>query len=258
MMKLIVNIFSITFTLILLVFILIVISYLTSINLFSMLYNFFEKQKENSLFPSNFLTSNSDNNNSSSSSKIEIKDFKGDVKPIQIYKTNIIPLNKEYYDILLSSVKKIHDKLVFSMDLAGDPNKNEKYETTYIWLLYHVASSKYNVNLESNSKSDIDQIYTLIIPNFAVDSNFNQKGWYMAVFNNTDNSYSLPLVKIKDMPKNKVQVFIDPLLIANLSSFNYLTSVMVRVNSTFLNKPPDYLMDSAPNADSFWQKWFNK
>ncbi len=117
MMKLIVNIFSITFTLILLVFILIVISYLTSINLFSMLYNFFEKQKENSLFPSNFLTSNSDNNNSSSSN-IEIKDFKGDVKPIQIYKTNIIPLNKEYYDILLSSVKKIHDKLVFSMDIS--------------------------------------------------------------------------------------------------------------------------------------------
>ena len=255
-MKLIVNIFSITFTLILLVFILIVIPYLTSINLFSILYNFFEKQKENSLFSSNFLTSNSDSSSSSSSS--EIKDFKGDVKPIQIYKTNIIPLNKEYYDILLSSVKKVDDKLVFSMDLAGDPNKNEKYETTYIWLLYHVASSKNNVNLKGNSKSDIDQIYTLIIPNFAENSNFKQKGWYMAVFNNTDNSYSLPLVKIINMPKNKVQVFIDPLLIANLSSFNYLTSVMVRVNSTFLNKPPDYLMDSVPNADIFWQKWFNK
>ena len=52
---------------------------------------------------------------------------------------------------------------------------------------------------------------SLIIPNFAVGSNFKQKGWYMAVFNNTDNSYSLPLVKITNMPKNKVQVFIDPL-----------------------------------------------
>ena len=256
-MKLTVNTFSITFAVISLIFIIILTSYLTSNNPFSIIRNLFEKQKEyskiNSLFSSPLLLSNS-----ATSSNNEIKDSKGDVKPIQIYTTNIIPLDKDYYDILLSTVKKVHDKLVFSMDLAGDPNKNEKYETSYIWLLYHVANSKYNVNLESNSKSDIDQIYTLIIPNFAEDSNFNQKGWYMVVFNNTDNSYSLPLVKITNMPKNKVQVFIDPLLIANLSSFNYLTSVMVRVNSTFLNKPPDYLMDSAPNADSFWQKWFIK
>ena len=26
------------------------------------------------------------------------------------------------------------------MDLAGDSNKNEKYETAYIWLLYYNAS----------------------------------------------------------------------------------------------------------------------
>jgi len=256
-MKLTVNTFSIAFAVISLIFIMILTSYLTSINPFSILYNLFEKQKEyskiNSLFSSPLLLSNS-----ASNSNNEIKDPKGDVKPIQIYATNIIPLNKDYYDILLSSIKKVHDKLVFSIDLAGDPNKNEKYETTYIWLLYHINNPKNNINLKGNSRSDIDQIYTLIIPNFAEDSNFKQKGWYMAVFNNTDNSYSLPLVKITNMPKNKVQVFIDPLLIANLSSFNYLTSVMVRVNSTFLNKPPDYLMDSAPNADIFWQKWFNK
>jgi hypothetical protein len=256
-MKLTVNTFSITFAVISLIFIIILTSYLTSNNPFSIIHNFFEKQKEyskiNSLFSSPLLLSNSAN-----SSNNDIKDPKGDVKPIQIYTTNIIPLNKDYYDILLSSIKKVHDKLVFSMDLAGDPNKNEKYETTYIWLLYHINNPKDNINLKGNSKSDTDQIYTLIIPNFAEDSNFKQKGWYMAVFNNTDNSYSLPLVKITNMPKNKVQVFIDPLLIANLSSFNYLTSVMVRVNSTFLNKPPDYLMDSAPNADIFWQKWFNK
>ena len=167
-------------------------------------------------------------------------------------------MNKDYYDILRASVKRVHDKLVFSMDLAGDPNKNEKYETAYIWLLYHIVNPKDNNNLKGNAKSDIDQIYALIIPNFASDSNFNQKGWYMAVFNNTDNSYSLPLVKITDMPKDKVQVFINPSLIANLSSFNYLTSVMLRVNETYLNKPPDYLMDSAPNDDKFWQKWFKK
>jgi hypothetical protein len=220
-----------------------------------------EKQKENSkinsLFYSNLLLSSYDGDRSNSSSEFEIKDPRGDVKPIQLYKTNIIPLNKDYYDILSSSVKKLNDKFVFTMELAGDPNKNEKYETTYVWLLFHVASNKLNAKINDGVKSDIDQIYTLIIPNFAADSNFNQKGWYMAVFNNTDNSYSLPLVKITDMPKNKVQVFIDSFLIANLSSFNYLTSVMVRVNSTFLNKSPDYLMDSSPNDDLFWQRWFN-
>jgi hypothetical protein len=33
-----------------------------------------------------------------------------------------------------------HNKLIFAMDLAGDSNKNEKYETAYIWLLYYNAS----------------------------------------------------------------------------------------------------------------------
>jgi hypothetical protein len=60
------------------------------------------------------------------------------------------------------------------------------------------------------------------------------------------------------MPKNKVQVFIDPTLIGSPHSFSYMTCVMVRVNSTFLNKAPDYLMDSVPNNNSFWQKWFTQ
>src|SRR5919112_6841197 len=225
-MKLFISPFSITFTGISLIFIIILVYYLTSFNLFPELNYLFDQQKEhskvNSLFSSTLLLSNS-----GSSSDIEIKDSQGDVKPIQIYKTNIIPMKRDYYDILLGRVKKVHDKLVFSMDLAGDPNKNEKFETTYVWLLYHVTNPDVNINLTGNTRSNIDQIYTLIIPNFAADSNFNQKGWYLAVFNNTDNSYSLPLVKIMDMSKDKLQVFIDPLLIANLSSFSYITSVMV-------------------------------
>ena len=63
------------------------------------------------------------------------------------------------------------------------------------------------------------------------------------------------------MPKNKVQVFIDPDFIGNPPSFNYLVSVMIRVNSTFLNKPPDYLVDSAPdnNNELFWiRQWFSR
>src|SRR5712691_2189962 len=83
----------------------------------------------------------------------EIKGARGDVKPIQIYKTRIIPDIKDYYDILSVSVIKINNKLTFDMDLAGDPNKNQKYETAYIWLLYY-----------NTSASHIEQIYTLIIP----------------------------------------------------------------------------------------------
>jgi hypothetical protein len=177
----------------------------------------------------------------------EIQGARDDVKPIQIYRTKIIPKIKDYYDILSVSVMKINNKLTFAMDLAGDPNKNEKYETAYFWLLYYKTSA-----------SRVEQIYTLIIPNFAPDSNFSLKGWYMTVFNNTANTYTLPFAKISDMPKNKVQVFIDPSLIGNPTSFNYMTCVMVRVNSTFLNKAPDYLMDSVPHNDRFWQGWFSR
>jgi hypothetical protein len=105
--------------------------------------------------------------------------------------------------------------LLLTIDLAGDANKNEKYETVYLWFI--------NYNDGLNGKH-----YTVIIPNFAADSNFkNKHGWYLAIYNNTNNSYTLPLSKISDMPKNKVQVFIDPDFIGNPSSFKYLVSVMM-------------------------------
>ena len=59
------------------------------------------------------------------------------------------------------------------------------------------------------------------------------------------------------MPSNKVQVFIDPLFIGNPSHFNYVVSSMIRVNDTFLDKPPDYFVDFAPDHfTSFWKQWF--
>ena len=70
----------------------------------------------------------------------EIKGVRGDVTAIQIYRSTITPEVKDYYDILSVSVMKINNKLTFTMDLAGDSNKNEKYETAYIWLLYYNAS----------------------------------------------------------------------------------------------------------------------
>ena len=183
-----------------------------------------------------------------------IKDSIEDVKLISIYNTKILPVVRDYHDIISASVNKIDygTKMIFTMDLAGDANKNEKYETVYLWLIY------YTRNLDGRNHQQ-QQFYTVIIPNFPSSSNFeNKNGWYLAIFNNTDSTYTLPLSKISSMPENKVQVFVDPTFIGNPQSFNYVVSTMIRVNSTYLNKPPDYLVDSAPDGNElFWLKWFS-
>jgi hypothetical protein len=183
-----------------------------------------------------------------------IEDSTEDVKLISIYSTRILPIVRDYHDIISASVNKIDDdnKMIFTMDLAGDANKNEKYETVYLWLIYYTS------NLDGRNHQQ-QQFYTVIIPNFPSGSNFeNKNGWYLAIFNNTDSTYTLPLSKISSMPENKVQVFVDPTFIGNPQSFNYVVSTMVRVNSTYLNKPPDYLVDSAPDGNElFWLKWFS-
>jgi hypothetical protein len=175
-----------------------------------------------------------------------VEDARDDSTLVRLYRTNIIPEIKDYHDILSANVKKVNDhKLLLSIELAGDANRNEKYETVYIWVIYY-----------RNSVSGKDQYYSVIIPNFAMDSKFEAVGWNLAIFNNTGNSYTLPLSKISSMPKNKVEVFIDPNFVGNPLSFNYMVSTMIRVNNTFLDKPPDYLVDSAPDNDLFWLKWF--
>jgi hypothetical protein len=186
----------------------------------------------------------------------KIQDSRGDAKLISLYKTDIFSKVRDYHDILSAEVNKVNkddngnNLLLLTIDLAGDANKNEKYETVYLWFI--------NYNDSLNGK-DQQKSYTVIIPNFAADSNFkNKHGWYLAIYNNTNNSYTLPLSKISDMPKNKVQVFIDPDFVGDPPSFNYLVSVMIRVNSTFLDKPPDYLVDSVPDNELFWIRWFSR
>ena len=182
---------------------------------------------------------------SSPTSKI-VEDARDDSTLVKLDRTNIIPEIKDYHDILSANVKKVNDhKLLLSIELAGDANRNEKYETVYIWVIYY-----------RNSVSGKDQYYSVIIPNFAIDSKFEAVGWNLAIFNNTGNSYTLPLSEISAMPKNKVEVFIDPNFVGNPLSFNYMVSTMIRVNNTFLDKPPDYLVDSAPDNDLFWLRWF--
>jgi hypothetical protein len=210
------------------------------------------------------ITGNTSNNTSitgiifqEQGSGSNIKDSKGDTKLVAFHKTKIVPEAKDYHDILSAYVSKIKDdKIQLTINLAGDANQNEKYETVYLWLIY------YTTYIADAPPTGIkrDKLYTVIVPNFGARSNFGniEEGWYLAIFNNTNSSYTLPLSKISDMPKNKVQVFIDPIFIGNpSSSFNFIVSAMIRVNNTFLDKPPDYIVDSVPNNyDSIWKRWF--
>lgn len=192
------------------------------------------------------------------SSNSKINDAKDDAKLVALYKTVRVPEIQNYHDILSAEVNKVNDnKILFTMELAGDANTNENYETVYLWLIYISITNDNAVDASTVDKEF--QLYTLIIPNFGANSNLgnNKTGWYLAVFNNTNNVYTLPLSKISNMPTNKVQVFIDPIFIGNPSHFNYLVSSMIRVNDTFLDKPPDYFVDFAPDHFiSFWKQWF--
>jgi hypothetical protein len=186
----------------------------------------------------------------------KIKDNMEDIKLIALHKTNVVPEVRDYHDILSIDINKVNDnKMLFTIELAGDANKNENYETVYVWLIYYYTTNASALNAEKEF-----HLYTVIIPNFGVGSSFGNKeeGWYLAIFNNTNNSYTLPLSRISDMPTNKVQVFIDPIFVGNPSStFNYSVSSMIRVNNTILDKPPDYLVDYVPdNFNSFWKQWF--
>jgi len=136
--------------------------------------------------------------------------------------------------------------LLLTINLDGNPNQNEKYETAYLWILVHI-----------DQLAKKNNVYTVIIPNFANDSNFENKGWYLAVYDNINNKYTLPLSNISQMPKDKVEVSIDSIFTGNVPYYNYTTTaVMIRVNDTYLLKPPDFLVDTAPDGNSFWLQWF--
>jgi hypothetical protein len=173
-------------------------------------------------------------------------DAKYDTHLTTLYKTTQMPEIHGYYDIVSTQVSKMNNNnLILTINLNDDPNKNKKYETTYLWLISHIDPVK-NKN----------QIYTVIIPNFGSESDFKKKGWYLAIFDNINNEYSLPLSRIDKMTDSKVGIILDPILIGNILNFNYTTAVMIRVNDTFLDKRPDYLIDSSPDDNMFWSKWF--
>jgi hypothetical protein len=133
----------------------------------------------------------------------KINDSKGDTKLVSLQNTKIVPQVKDYYDILSADINKIdNNKFQLTIDLGGDPNQNKNYEVVYLCLIYYALP-------DALDGHKVDQLYTTIVPNFGSGSNFGNKevGWYMAIFNNTNNSYVLPLSRISDMPMNKVEVF---------------------------------------------------
>ncbi len=158
-----------------------------------------------------------------------IQDKRDDAVAVQEYEADIVPEVRGYHDILAASVKKIDGAFLLTIELAGNPNLNEKYETNYVW---HIITS--------------DHVYTVFMPNFAADSNFPKKGWYFAVYDETLQRYAVPIARISDMPDNSVQFPVESTYIGNPSSFSYWVSVLVRVDSKNLDKPPEYLMDYAP------------
>ncbi len=171
-----------------------------------------------------------------------IEDSQGDVTPVyQQVGTEEIPEVRDYHDILGASVQKRGEVFFFTIELAGNPNDNDMYETQYRW---HIITNSPITNRE--------QQYLIRFQNSAFDdgssSNNNNstamQGWYFTIFDRNVGRFIIPPTSIPDMPENRVEFPIEDFYIANPSSFSYWVDVSVRVNSTF--GQPNYIMDYAP------------
>lgn len=170
------------------------------------------------------------NNNADS----RIEDVKGDVTPVyQQNGTEIVPEVMDYHDILGANVQKRGEAFFFTIELAGNPNDNDRYETQYRW---HIITTSPITNRE--------QQYIIRFQNFASNDNSTLHGWYFSVFDRTVGRFIISPTSIPDMPDNRIEFPIEDLYIGNPSSFSYWVDVSVRVNGTF--GQPDYIMDYAP------------
>jgi hypothetical protein len=167
---------------------------------------------------------------------ISIADARGDVKPVSQRtdgEVGPVPVVKDYHDIIGASVQKRGEVFFFSIYLAGNPNKNENYETMYRW---HIITT--------NQITGGEQQYRILMPNFHT-GNSTRDGWYFGVYDVTAGTFKMPMRKIFDMPENRVEFPVEDFYIGNPSSFRFWVEVAVRSNST-TSGPPDYLMDYAP------------
>ena len=163
-----------------------------------------------------------------------IVDTSGDVKPLlQHGGTSAILQIRDYHDIVSANVVKRGGIFFFTINLAGNPNSIEEYETLYRW---HVITDQ---------MTDRERHYTILLPNFGQGSaNSTLKGWYYAVFDNTANTYAVRPIQIIEMPVDGVEFGVKDQHIGDPDRFLYWVEVLVRPNATF--GEPDYLMDDAP------------
>ena len=165
-----------------------------------------------------------------------IQDPRGDAQPVlQSFNASIIPEVKDYHDVTSASVRNADGLLELTINLAGNPNLNEKYETNYMWNVIY-----------SNPETGRAQNYVVMVLNFAPDFNHTAHGWHYAVFDRTGDFYVIPQTPIGNMPEDRVEFDLDGALIGNPSSFQFWVSVYTRVNSTSFEGAPEYLMDFAP------------
>lgn len=162
-----------------------------------------------------------------------ILDESSDVVAIKIHETNFYPLLQPYHDLVRVSVQRLNgNELLLLVELSGDPNLNTTFETVYIWVIDYPTITG-------------NQRYTVLIPHFPQEFGFSP-GWHIAIFDNKEEKYVVPMERIGTMPNNKVEVNIDPKLIGNPPFFWWQTYVMIRVDPNF-DKSPDFLIDGAPD-----------
>lgn len=163
----------------------------------------------------------------------EIKDPRGDVEPAN--------LARGYLDILGASVEKhslspdAGDAFFLTINLAGNPNTSEGYETLYRW---HIITT--------SQTTGRDQQYTILFPHFSGSSNSTNKGWYFVVYDETVDATIKGPVRISNMPNDRIEFPVEDFYIVAPTKFVYWVDVSVRLNATDVGEP-DYMVDYAPS-----------
>jgi hypothetical protein len=165
-----------------------------------------------------------------------IEDARGDAQAVyQQSGTDPAPAVRDYHDILGASVARRGEFFLLTINLAGNPNNSENYETLYRW---HIITT--------SPITGRDQQYTILFPHFSAgSSNSTNQGWYFVVYDETVNKFVRTPVKIQDMPEDRVEFPLEDFYIGAPTKFIYWVDVSVRLNATF--GEPDYLMDYAPS-----------
>ncbi len=167
--------------------------------------------------------------------ELRVYDGGDDAYPLTLFTGKVVPEAMDFHDILSATVKRGYDTIYLSIDVKGnlDYIKSYRYETVYIW--------------EVDCIDLTSKRYIIILPYFPDNHVIDYKGWYMAVFDASNNRWIVPFISIDGYPVKSnsnigieipASIICNPLLISSAR-----VSVMVNVD-TQLHPMPDYIMDS--------------